>query len=302
MNPQPSVAMLATTRALPISLAVRGLDGASTEQLAAALDRLGLDHLAVSGSSGRGKGLLVSADGAAASFRDQRRWHLRGLRGVLRATHPELDLVVVAPANRDARVDALAPALQLAANRERGRLHIVAEPNDHGIARALQNEARRLGIDAITRGDLAATVAALVERPGAFDVVLATGGGGRVLASAASALAGTRTLTPRLVVRDRKVTAAARERNASALLLATVRVLEGLGFRDAPRALENGWLCALEDGLEHEGLGHVAPYTHRLGDAAFLAAVVERIGRTPKSLGLTVDRQAERPSPVLRLV
>lgn len=302
MTARSTVASLATTRALPIALDVRGADAASAEQLATLIDRSGLDHVTVTAGAGKGRGVLVSAEGAAPEIREQRRWHVRGLRGVLRAMHAELDLVVVAPATFDGRIEALAPALQLAANREQGRLHIVAEPTDHGIARALQNEARRLGVVRITRGDLATTVASLVEQPRDFDVVLATGGGGRVLASAASALAGTRTLLPRLVARGRTVTAAVREHSASGLLLATVRVLEGLGFRDAPRALENAWLCALEEGLEHEGLGHVAPYTHRLDDAAFLAGVAERMGRAPKSLVAAVDRSAERLQPRLRLV
>lgn len=302
MTPLSSAASLTATTALPLGLELRGVDAASAEQVGLALDRVGLARVSVQASPGRGRGLLVSAEGASPAIRGQRRWSVRGLRGVIRAMHPELDLVIVAPAARNARPEDLAPALQLAANREQGRLHLVAEATDHGMARTLQNEARRHGIAEVTRGDLASTVAALVERPGDFDVLLATGSGGRVLASAASALAGTRTLTPRLVARGTSVTAAARENSASALLLSTVRVLEGLGFGAAPSALLNGWLCALEDGLEHPGLGHVAPYTHRLDDAAFLAGVVERIGRTPKSLGPAVDRQAEPSRPRLRLV
>lgn len=302
MTPHPSVAMLASTVAQPLPLEVRGVDAACAEQLARLLDRLGTSRIALRTAEGRGPGLVVSADGATAAVRGQRRWAVRGLRGVVRAMNPELDVVIAAPATQHSRIDALAPALQLAANRDSARLHIVAEASDHGIARALRAEARRHGVEQITRGDLAATVAAVVERPADFDVVLVTGTGGRVLASVAAALAGTRALTPRLVARGTTVTAASQSRSVSALVLATARVLEGLGFRDAPHALENAWLCALEEGLEPAGITHVAPYTHRMDDATFLAALAERIGRTPKSLGAAVDRQAERVQPRLRLV
>lgn len=302
MTPHSSVATLASTAALPLAVEVRGVDAPCAEELSRLLSCLGLARASLRAGEGSGRGLVVSAGGASPAVRGQRRWSVRGLRGVVRALHPEIDLVIAAPAGTDGRVDALAPALQLAAHREQGRLHLVAEAADHGIARSLQHEARRLGVERITRGDLASTVAALVERPRDFDTIVVTGSGGRVLASAASALAGTRALTPRLVARGDTVTAAARERSASALLLATGRVLEEIGFRDAPRLLENAWLCALEDGLEHPGLAHVAPYTHRMDDAAFVAAVRERIGQTPKSLGAAVDRQAERVRPRLRLV
>lgn len=302
MLPPSSLASV-IARPAPLALETRGVAQGSLDALGRLLDALGIEPSRLRAGPRPGRGLALASPVGTPLLRDQRRWAVRGLRGVVAGTAPELDVLIVATSRTRPPVEVLSSAVELATGPAGRRLHIVAEAGDRAAARTLERTARNAGVAEVSRSDVAATLAGLVERPRDFDVLFVTTAGGRELAATAGALAGTRALTPRLAAAGDRLLASTADGGPSALVRATAMLLEGLGFRDAPRRLLDAWLLALEDGLEHASLAHLAPYSRRVDEVEFLDGVRERLGRSPRQLAPAADRSGRtRGRPQLRIV
>ncbi len=91
--------------------------------------------------------------------------------------------------------------------------------------------------------------------------------------------------------------------NPSAMLNAACMMLVHLGLPERAEAIQNAWLCALEDGLHPGDIFQEGVSRERMGTAAFARAVIERLGRRPTVLrsvemrqGGAVDLRYERPA------
>lgn len=145
--------------------------------------------------------------------------------------------------------------------------------------------------------------ARLVRAPDSFDVVVAQNLYGDVLADTAAQMAGSVGLMgsanvgPRLVMFEAGHGTAPRRAgqdmaNPSGLLLAGVMMLRHLGRPEAASRVHNAWLTAAQDGIHTYDVA--GPATRRVvGTAAFARAVIERLGRRPRSGA--IDYAAEPP-------
>jgi isocitrate dehydrogenase len=84
--------------------------------------------------------------------------------------------------------------------------------------------------------------------------------------------------------------------NPSGLLLAAVQMLVHIGQADVGNRVHDAWLCTLEDGVHTADIA--SNRTHeKVGTAAFARAVIERLGRQPRSFP-RADYRAPRITPV----
>lgn len=72
--------------------------------------------------------------------------------------------------------------------------------------------------------------------------------------------------------------------NPSAMLNAACMMLVHLGLPEKAEAIQNAWLCALEDGLHPGDVFREGVSKKRVGTAEFADAVIERLGRKPHQL------------------
>ncbi|MFZ1691839.1 MAG: NADP-dependent isocitrate dehydrogenase [Flavobacteriales bacterium] len=72
--------------------------------------------------------------------------------------------------------------------------------------------------------------------------------------------------------------------NPSAMLNAACMMLVHLGLPEKAEAIQNAWLCALEDGLHPGDVFREGVSKKRVGTAEFADAVIERLGRKPQQL------------------
>ncbi|HMQ75811.1 MAG TPA: NADP-dependent isocitrate dehydrogenase [Flavobacteriales bacterium] len=72
--------------------------------------------------------------------------------------------------------------------------------------------------------------------------------------------------------------------NPSAMLNAACMMLVHLGLPEKAGAIQNAWLCALEDGLHPGDIFQEGVSKKRVGTAGFADAVIERLGRKPQDL------------------
>ncbi|MFK7915574.1 MAG: hypothetical protein AB8B93_16785 [Pseudomonadales bacterium] len=85
------------------------------------------------------------------------------------------------------------------------------------------------------------------------------------------------------------------QQDPSGVLLAMVRILQGLGQTRAAQRLQDAWLVTLEEGYHTPALKHIAPYTQSVSSAAFLDQVSAGLGRSPSRLSW---RKLTSPAPV----
>ncbi|MEZ4755966.1 MAG: NADP-dependent isocitrate dehydrogenase [Flavobacteriales bacterium] len=72
--------------------------------------------------------------------------------------------------------------------------------------------------------------------------------------------------------------------NPSAMLNAACMMLVHLGMPDKAEAIQNAWLCTLEDGLHPGDIYQEGISKKRVGTIEFADAVIERLGRKPQQL------------------
>ena len=72
--------------------------------------------------------------------------------------------------------------------------------------------------------------------------------------------------------------------NPSAMLNAACMMLVHMGMPEKAEAIQNAWLCALEDGLHPGDIYQEGISTKRAGTMEFADAVIERLGRKPQQL------------------
>jgi isocitrate dehydrogenase len=72
--------------------------------------------------------------------------------------------------------------------------------------------------------------------------------------------------------------------NPSGLLSAAVQMLIHIGKGDVAESIQNAWLCTLEEGIHTADIFNPDSSLRRVGTQAFADAVIERLGRQPKSL------------------
>ncbi|WKZ67057.1 MAG: NADP-dependent isocitrate dehydrogenase [Flavobacteriales bacterium] len=72
--------------------------------------------------------------------------------------------------------------------------------------------------------------------------------------------------------------------NPSAMLNAACMMLVHLGLPEKAEAIQNAWLCTLEDGLHPGDIFQEGISKKRVGTTGFADAVIERLGRKPKQL------------------
>ena len=137
--------------------------------------------------------------------------------------------------------------------------------------------------------------AKLADTPEMFDVIVMPNLYGDVLSDVAAQVAGSVGLAgsanigeevamfeaihgsaPRLAGQGRA--------NPSGLLLAGVMMLNHLGQSEAAERAHNAWLATLEDGIHTKDMFREGVSSALVGTHDFGQAVIERIGRTPKSL------------------
>jgi isocitrate dehydrogenase len=96
--------------------------------------------------------------------------------------------------------------------------------------------------------------------------------------------------------------------NPSGLLGASVMMLRHLGMGEHARTVQDAWLCALEDGVHTRDIVSQQHTLRKVGTAEFAAAVIERLGRTPRRLPSSTGASARldggiaRPPPRLKAV
>ena len=84
--------------------------------------------------------------------------------------------------------------------------------------------------------------------------------------------------------------------NPSGLLLGAVQMLVHIGQGDAATRVHNAWLTTIEDGIHTYDIHDEAVSTQKVGTREFADAVIERIGRTPRTLTPVEYRAGERIS------
>lgn len=72
--------------------------------------------------------------------------------------------------------------------------------------------------------------------------------------------------------------------NPSAMLNAACMMLVHLGLPEKAEAIQNAWLCTLEDGLHPGDIFQQGVSRKRVGTSEFADAVIERLGRKPQQL------------------
>ena len=72
--------------------------------------------------------------------------------------------------------------------------------------------------------------------------------------------------------------------NPSAMLNAACMMLVHLGLPEKAEAIQNAWLCTLEDGLHPGDIYQEGVSKKRVGTIEFADAVIERLGRKPQQL------------------
>lgn len=72
--------------------------------------------------------------------------------------------------------------------------------------------------------------------------------------------------------------------NPSAMLNAACMMLVHLGMPEKAEAIQNAWLCTLEDGLHPGDIHQEGISKKRVGTIEFADAVIERLGRKPQQL------------------
>ncbi|MCB9184071.1 MAG: NADP-dependent isocitrate dehydrogenase [Flavobacteriales bacterium] len=72
--------------------------------------------------------------------------------------------------------------------------------------------------------------------------------------------------------------------NPSAMLNAACMMLVHLGLPQKAEAIQNAWLCTLEDGIHPGDIYQEGVSSQRAGTVAFADAVIERLGRKPRAL------------------
>lgn len=72
--------------------------------------------------------------------------------------------------------------------------------------------------------------------------------------------------------------------NPSAMLNAACMMLVHLGMPEKAEAIQNAWLCTLEDGLHPGDIYQEGVSRKRVGTIEFADAVIERLGRKPQQL------------------
>ncbi|MBK7944770.1 MAG: NADP-dependent isocitrate dehydrogenase [Flavobacteriales bacterium] len=90
--------------------------------------------------------------------------------------------------------------------------------------------------------------------------------------------------------------------NPSAMLNAACMMLVHLGLPEKAEAIQNAWLCTLEDGLHPGDVIREGVSKKRVGTVEFADAVIERLGRKPQQLtsvemkhGTALDFVYDRP-------
>ena len=73
--------------------------------------------------------------------------------------------------------------------------------------------------------------------------------------------------------------------NPSGLLVSAVKMLAHLGLGDYAERIHNAWLCTIEDGIHTKDIYQDGNGYQCVGTDEFAAAVIERLGRTSKTLG-----------------
>jgi hypothetical protein len=242
--------------------------------------------------------------GATALPAGSRVWSVRGLPGILRAVHAHLDVEIVeVPAEPADAEEDRGPTAEALARRFRGRVHVVGDPEPlpPGTAGAA---ARTGGEAAPSRALLPETLAGLVERPDAWELILAPEGSGAPLAHTAAALAGVRALLCAVHVGGDAVHAELPPRpdDPCAIVPGLAGLLRAAGFGRAGTALLDAWYCALEERLHPPGLPILALEARRRRPDAFVADVAERVGLVPRSLAPAEDRWPSNRPPRLRVV
>lgn len=82
--------------------------------------------------------------------------------------------------------------------------------------------------------------------------------------------------------------------NPSGLLAAAVQMLIHIGQGDIAQNIQNAWLCTLEEGIHTRDIFNQTSSTRCVGTKAFADAVIERLGKQPKSLKVADFSQAQK--------
>ena len=269
-------------RAPALRLRACGARSRELLELAGLLCDVGLRGVRVDRPAVAARGPSVAIEECGGSGAAQPGWQLWTLPSLLHTRRPGLAVTILAaePARPDAEVlravrEVPAPRRARGVRRLRGW-----GPQDPVAFRAGLAEAHSPAT--IEECGVLRTVGCLLQRPRACDLIVAPPRAAARVAALTQTLAGPGVLATELRVEGPRVVARARGPGVSGLLLATARALGGAGRVSAQRALLDGWLCALEDGVGHDRLPLLAPrQASRTGDA-FLAAVRERLGRRPR--------------------
>lgn len=285
-----------TARSVPgvvpgLQLEVRGAEAPELFELVRLLTEAGLRGSRIDSRPSLRPSVTVSLRRQPAGDDAHRSWQLWTLPSVLRTRVPGLAATILAPAPSAHPEAVLCAALAELGPRPAKRLHRIG-----AFAPDLPNEA-------LSEGGVLASAAGLLRRPQDFGVLLGSERDAAGVATIACRLAGTSALATELRVDDSLVVARTRRSGATGLLMTTMRALAAAGMGSTREALLDAYLSALEDGLAHPGLPHLAPRVPCATDAAFLAAVRERLGRRPRWLRCPLLRDRMAPTrPRLRLV
>jgi isocitrate dehydrogenase len=92
--------------------------------------------------------------------------------------------------------------------------------------------------------------------------------------------------------------------NPSGMLNAACMMLVHMGLGEHASRVQNAWLCTLEDGIHTADIYREGASVERVGTDAFASAVIERLGRAPRSLepvhggaGAMPTYRYQRPTP-----
>jgi hypothetical protein len=235
---------------------------------------------------------------------------IRGLQGILSASLPQLNVVIVAVDSQADTAQLLKAASsawdQRSPNPSIGVVAEAAPPVEQAAALA------RLWPEASFAHYCATEALALfASRADAFDILLVPTSVAALFASAGAALSGTRRCAARVVCTEDAVyfedisestDQDPDSADPSGLLLAAAGLMRRAGEFSAAERLENALLRTLEDGLHTRALTHLSPYSKCLTPAAFADAVAARIGQRPRRLAPAQSGETgARPRAVLAI-
>jgi isocitrate dehydrogenase len=161
--------------------------------------------------------------------------------------------------------------------------------------------------------------AKLADTPEAFDVIVMPNLYGDILSDVAAQIAGSVGLAGSANIGEEcsmfeAIHGSAPRRagqnvaNPSGLLQGAILMLQHIGQSECAALIQNAWLRTIEDGVHTYDIFREGLSTQQVGTKEFAEAVVARLGQSPKSLSIAVNKDAEaikipkyvRPEPATK--